>query len=80
MSANICPGLISPETVIWCAKHRYPYVALATMLKPTLELWNMYGKVAADFSVRGNPITIACASGRLRERLTPTPINSASPL
>src|SRR5215470_1156773 len=24
------PGLISPETVIWCAQHRYPYVALAT--------------------------------------------------
>jgi len=49
------PGLISPETVIWCAKHRYPYVALATMLKPTLELWNMYGKVAADLGYQAGP-------------------------
>jgi len=49
------PGLISPETVVWCAKHRYPYVALATMLKPTLELWNMYGKVAADLGYQAGP-------------------------
>ena len=28
------PGLISPETVKWCAEHRYPYVALATLLEP----------------------------------------------
>ncbi len=26
------PGLISAETVKWCAAHKYPYVALATML------------------------------------------------
>jgi alkanesulfonate monooxygenase SsuD/methylene tetrahydromethanopterin reductase-like flavin-dependent oxidoreductase (luciferase family) len=49
------PGLISPETVVWCAKHKYPYVALATMLKPTLELWNMYGKVAADMGYQAGP-------------------------
>src|SRR5580704_16706971 len=24
------PGLISPDTAYWCAKRRYPYVALAT--------------------------------------------------
>jgi alkanesulfonate monooxygenase SsuD/methylene tetrahydromethanopterin reductase-like flavin-dependent oxidoreductase (luciferase family) len=49
------PGLISPETVVWCAKHKYPYVALATMLKPTLELWNMYGKVAAEMGYQAGP-------------------------
>ncbi|HUN57321.1 MAG TPA: LLM class flavin-dependent oxidoreductase [Candidatus Binataceae bacterium] len=49
------PGLISPETVIWCAKHRYPYVALATSLKPTLELWNMYGKTAAEMGYQAGP-------------------------
>ena len=42
------PGLISPETVAWCAKHRYPYVALATFLEPTTDLWEIYTKVAAQ--------------------------------
>ena len=32
------PGLVSPDTVRWCAKKRYPYVALATYLEPTAEL------------------------------------------
>ena len=26
------PGVISPETVIWCAQHRYPYIGLGTAL------------------------------------------------
>ena len=38
------PGLISPETVVWCAEHRYPYVALATLLEPTVEMSNIYAK------------------------------------
>jgi alkanesulfonate monooxygenase SsuD/methylene tetrahydromethanopterin reductase-like flavin-dependent oxidoreductase (luciferase family) len=41
------PGLVSPDTAIWCAKKRYPYVALATYLEPTTELWNIYAKAAA---------------------------------
>jgi alkanesulfonate monooxygenase SsuD/methylene tetrahydromethanopterin reductase-like flavin-dependent oxidoreductase (luciferase family) len=49
------PGLISPETVVWTARHKYPYVALATMLKPTLELWNMYAKIAADQGYQAGP-------------------------
>jgi alkanesulfonate monooxygenase SsuD/methylene tetrahydromethanopterin reductase-like flavin-dependent oxidoreductase (luciferase family) len=49
------PGLISPETVMWTAGHKYPYVALATMLKPTLELFNMYAKVAGDQGYQAGP-------------------------
>jgi len=49
------PGLISPETVQWTADHKYPYVALATMLEPTLELWNMYGKIAANQGYQAGP-------------------------
>jgi alkanesulfonate monooxygenase SsuD/methylene tetrahydromethanopterin reductase-like flavin-dependent oxidoreductase (luciferase family) len=41
------PGLLSPETVEWCAKHRYPYVALATFMEPTVELWDFYRDAAA---------------------------------
>jgi len=42
------PGLLSPETAIWCAEKRYPYVALATFLEPTIELWNIYRDRAAE--------------------------------
>jgi alkanesulfonate monooxygenase SsuD/methylene tetrahydromethanopterin reductase-like flavin-dependent oxidoreductase (luciferase family) len=49
------PGLISPETVQWTANHKYPYVALATLLKPTLDLWNMYGKIAASQGYQAGP-------------------------
>ena len=42
------PGLVSPETVVWCAKHRYPYLALATFLEPTLEMVKLYSDTAAE--------------------------------
>jgi alkanesulfonate monooxygenase SsuD/methylene tetrahydromethanopterin reductase-like flavin-dependent oxidoreductase (luciferase family) len=49
------PGLISPETVLWTAGHKYPYVALAKLLKPTLELFNMYAKLAGDQGYQAGP-------------------------
>jgi len=49
------PGLISPETVVWTAGHKYPYVALATLLEPTLELFNMYAKLAGDQGYQAGP-------------------------
>jgi alkanesulfonate monooxygenase SsuD/methylene tetrahydromethanopterin reductase-like flavin-dependent oxidoreductase (luciferase family) len=42
------PGVLSPETVIWCAQHRYPYIGLGTALPATVELWNLYGDTAAQ--------------------------------
>jgi alkanesulfonate monooxygenase SsuD/methylene tetrahydromethanopterin reductase-like flavin-dependent oxidoreductase (luciferase family) len=42
------PGVISPETVVWCAEHRYPYIGLGTALQSTVELWNLYGQTAAQ--------------------------------
>jgi len=41
------PGVLSPETVVWCAEHRYPYLGLGTALPATAELWNLYGETAA---------------------------------
>jgi alkanesulfonate monooxygenase SsuD/methylene tetrahydromethanopterin reductase-like flavin-dependent oxidoreductase (luciferase family) len=49
------PGLLSPETVEWCAQHRYPYVALATFLEPTVELWNFYRDAAAKEGYQVGP-------------------------
>jgi len=42
------PGVLSPETVVWCAQHRYPYLGLGTALSATAELWNIYGETAAQ--------------------------------
>ena len=49
------PGLVSPDTVRWCAKKRYPYVALATYLEPTAELWKVYADVAAREGYQAGP-------------------------
>lgn len=49
------PGIISPETVIWSAKHRYPYVALGTNLEPTVEMVNLYADVAAQEGYQAGP-------------------------
>ena len=49
------PGLISPDTAQWCAKHRYPYVALATKIGPTLELWDFYAEAAAREGYQAGP-------------------------
>ena len=49
------PGLLSPETALWCAEKRYPYIALATFLEPTLELWNIYRDRAAEQGYQVGP-------------------------
>ena len=41
------PGTLSPETVQWCAEHRYPYIGLGTPLIPTCDLWDFYADEAA---------------------------------
>jgi alkanesulfonate monooxygenase SsuD/methylene tetrahydromethanopterin reductase-like flavin-dependent oxidoreductase (luciferase family) len=42
------PGLLSPESVIWAAEHKYPYMGLGTGLKATSELWTIYANRAAE--------------------------------
>ncbi len=42
------PGVLSRNTVQWAAKHRYPYVMLATELEPTLKSYEYYGEVAKE--------------------------------
>jgi len=49
------PGLVSPDTAIWCAKKRYPYIALATSFEPTAELWNIYAQTAAREGYQAGP-------------------------
>ena len=40
------PGVASPESVIWAAKHRYPYVALAPPLNLLDEIYELYESTA----------------------------------
>ncbi|MYD42807.1 MAG: LLM class flavin-dependent oxidoreductase [Gammaproteobacteria bacterium] len=42
------PGVMSRNTVAWAAKHRYPYVMLATELEPTRESYEYYTEVAKE--------------------------------
>jgi alkanesulfonate monooxygenase SsuD/methylene tetrahydromethanopterin reductase-like flavin-dependent oxidoreductase (luciferase family) len=49
------PGIVSPETVIWCAEHRYPYIALCTNIEPTIEMCNLYADVAERTGYQAGP-------------------------
>ena len=42
------PGVASPESVTWAARHRYPYVALAPPLDLIEEIYQLYDKIAAE--------------------------------
>jgi alkanesulfonate monooxygenase SsuD/methylene tetrahydromethanopterin reductase-like flavin-dependent oxidoreductase (luciferase family) len=41
--------------VRWCARKRYPYIALATYPEPTAELWRMYAEEAAKEGYQAGP-------------------------
>jgi alkanesulfonate monooxygenase SsuD/methylene tetrahydromethanopterin reductase-like flavin-dependent oxidoreductase (luciferase family) len=49
------PGVLSPETVRWCAEHRYPYIGLGTALSPTCDLWDIYADEAAGHGYQAGP-------------------------
>src|SRR5215471_7645416 len=49
------PGLLSPETAAWSARHRYPYLGLGTALAETAELWRAYGEAAAAAGYQAGP-------------------------
>ncbi len=42
------PGISSPETVIWAADHRYPYIGLGTNFEQTAMIRNIYTERAEE--------------------------------
>ena len=42
------PGVASSESVIWAARHRYPYVALAPPLNLMEEIFDLYDDIAEE--------------------------------
>jgi len=51
----VIPGVLSPETVLWCAERNYPYLGLGTALGPTTDLWDMYADKAAEYGYQAGP-------------------------
>ena len=49
------PGTVSPETVIWAAKHRYPYVVLGSSLEQTQDLISLYRETARETGYEMGP-------------------------
>ena len=49
------PGVLSPETVRWCAEHRYPYIGLGTAIGPTCDLWDIYADEAVKHGYQAGP-------------------------
>ena len=49
------PGVLSPETVKWCAEHRYPYIGLGTAIGPTCDLWDYYADEALKHGYQAGP-------------------------
>jgi alkanesulfonate monooxygenase SsuD/methylene tetrahydromethanopterin reductase-like flavin-dependent oxidoreductase (luciferase family) len=49
------PGVGSPETIVWCAHHHYPYVYLETDPQVTLDLMAIYAKAAREVGYEPGP-------------------------
>ena len=52
------PGVMSKNTVAWAAKHRYPYVMLATELDPTKRSFDYYREEAKENGYEAGPQNI----------------------
>jgi alkanesulfonate monooxygenase SsuD/methylene tetrahydromethanopterin reductase-like flavin-dependent oxidoreductase (luciferase family) len=49
------PGVASKETVIWAAKHRYPYICLNTTVDTTKKIWELYDQAAVEVGYTPGP-------------------------
>ncbi len=49
------PGVLSRETILWAARHRYPYVALNTAIDATKNIWNIYTQQAREVGYEAGP-------------------------
>jgi alkanesulfonate monooxygenase SsuD/methylene tetrahydromethanopterin reductase-like flavin-dependent oxidoreductase (luciferase family) len=49
------PGVLSKETIVWCAQQGYPYIALSTEIEATKKIWELYDQVAGEAGHKGGP-------------------------
>ena len=48
-----CPGVVSKESIVWAARHRYPYIALNPTLEDAARIWDLYDTNAKDVGFEG---------------------------
>jgi alkanesulfonate monooxygenase SsuD/methylene tetrahydromethanopterin reductase-like flavin-dependent oxidoreductase (luciferase family) len=49
------PGVSSRETIVWCAEHGYPYIALNLPIAAGKEVWRLYDETAEKNGFKGGP-------------------------
>jgi alkanesulfonate monooxygenase SsuD/methylene tetrahydromethanopterin reductase-like flavin-dependent oxidoreductase (luciferase family) len=49
------PGVVSTETIVWAAQHRYPYIALNTAVEQTKRIWDVYDEAARGAGYEPGP-------------------------
>jgi len=49
------PGVLSRETIVWAAEHRYPYIALNTSIEATKRIWATYDAAAESVGYTPGP-------------------------
>src|SRR5271166_1405951 len=49
------PGVSSRETIVWCAQHGYPYIALNLPVAAGKEVWRLYDETAEQSGYKGGP-------------------------
>ena len=49
------PGVVSKETILWAARHRYPYIALNTTIEGTKQIWETYDEAAREVGFEAGP-------------------------
>ncbi|HXR34979.1 MAG TPA: LLM class flavin-dependent oxidoreductase [Candidatus Binataceae bacterium] len=49
------PGVSSRETIVWCAQHGYPYIALNLPIAAGKEVWRLYDETAEQSGYKGGP-------------------------
>ena len=49
------PGTGSPETLVWCAEHRYPYIFLETDIQSTQDMKAIYAESAREVGYEPGP-------------------------
>ena len=49
------PGVSSRETIVWCAEHGYPYIALNLPIAAGKEVWRLYDETAERVGYKGGP-------------------------
>ncbi len=49
------PGVSSRETIVWCAQHGYPYIALNLPIAAGKEVWRLYDETAEKSGYQAGP-------------------------